>query len=92
MAVLENTMRTDHARECVSRRDETSKLALPLPNRRTNLAAVQRSHPNSGVAIHSCGCTDDPADVVWLTNTLWKDADRDIPIFIAAKAEYAKLQ
>jgi eukaryotic-like serine/threonine-protein kinase len=24
--------------------------------------------------------------------TLWKDADRDIPIFIAAKAEYAKLQ
>ena len=24
--------------------------------------------------------------------TLWKDADPDIPIFIAAKAEYAKLQ
>jgi hypothetical protein len=24
--------------------------------------------------------------------TLWKDADADIPIFIAAKAEYAKLQ
>ncbi len=24
--------------------------------------------------------------------TLWKDADSDIPIFIAAKAEYAKLQ
>jgi hypothetical protein len=24
--------------------------------------------------------------------TLWKDADTDIPIFIAAKAEYAKLQ
>jgi eukaryotic-like serine/threonine-protein kinase len=24
--------------------------------------------------------------------TLWKDADRDIPIFIAAKAEYAKLK
>ena len=24
--------------------------------------------------------------------TLWKDADRDIPIFIAAKAEYAKLR
>jgi hypothetical protein len=23
---------------------------------------------------------------------LWKDADPDIPIFIAAKAEYAKLQ
>jgi hypothetical protein len=23
--------------------------------------------------------------------TLWKDADPDIPIFIAAKAEYAKL-
>ena len=24
--------------------------------------------------------------------TLWKDADPDIPILIAAKAEYAKLQ
>jgi tetratricopeptide (TPR) repeat protein len=24
--------------------------------------------------------------------TLWKDADPDIPIFVAAKAEYAKLQ
>jgi eukaryotic-like serine/threonine-protein kinase len=24
--------------------------------------------------------------------TLWKDADRDIPILIQAKAEYAKLQ
>ena len=24
--------------------------------------------------------------------TLWKDADADIPIFIAAKSEYAKLQ
>jgi hypothetical protein len=24
--------------------------------------------------------------------TLWKDADPDIPIFIAAKAEYAKLK
>jgi hypothetical protein len=24
--------------------------------------------------------------------TLWKDHDPDIPIFIAAKAEYAKLQ
>jgi len=24
--------------------------------------------------------------------TLWKDADADIPVFIAAKAEYAKLQ
>jgi hypothetical protein len=24
--------------------------------------------------------------------TLWKDADPDIPIFIPAKAEYAKLQ
>jgi hypothetical protein len=24
--------------------------------------------------------------------TLWKDADPDIPIFIAAKAEYSKLQ
>jgi hypothetical protein len=24
--------------------------------------------------------------------TLWKDADPDIPVFIAAKAEYAKLQ
>jgi hypothetical protein len=24
--------------------------------------------------------------------TLWKDADPDIPIFIAAKAEYGKLQ
>jgi ATP/maltotriose-dependent transcriptional regulator MalT len=24
--------------------------------------------------------------------TLWKDADRNIPILIAAKAEYAKLQ
>jgi eukaryotic-like serine/threonine-protein kinase len=24
--------------------------------------------------------------------TLWKEADPDIPIFIAAKAEYAKLQ
>ena len=24
--------------------------------------------------------------------TLWKDADPDIPIFIAAKSEYAKLQ
>ena len=24
--------------------------------------------------------------------TLWKDADLDIPIFIAAKAEYAKLK
>ena len=24
--------------------------------------------------------------------TLWKDADADIPIFIAAKVEYAKLQ
>jgi hypothetical protein len=24
--------------------------------------------------------------------TLWKDADPDIPIFIAAKAEYAKLR
>jgi eukaryotic-like serine/threonine-protein kinase len=24
--------------------------------------------------------------------TLWKDADPDIPIFIAAKAEYARLQ
>jgi len=24
--------------------------------------------------------------------TFWKDADPDIPIFIAAKAEYAKLQ
>ena len=24
--------------------------------------------------------------------TVWKDADPDIPIFIAAKAEYAKLQ
>jgi eukaryotic-like serine/threonine-protein kinase len=24
--------------------------------------------------------------------TLWKDADADIPILIAAKAEYAKLQ
>ena len=23
---------------------------------------------------------------------LWKDADPDIPVFIAAKAEYAKLQ
>jgi hypothetical protein len=25
-------------------------------------------------------------------HTLWKDADPDIPIFIAAKAEYSKLQ
>jgi hypothetical protein len=24
--------------------------------------------------------------------TLWKEADRDVPIVIAAKAEYAKLQ
>jgi len=24
--------------------------------------------------------------------TLWKDADADIPVFIAAKAEYAKLK
>jgi hypothetical protein len=24
--------------------------------------------------------------------TLWKDADPDIPIFIAAKSEYGKLQ
>jgi hypothetical protein len=24
--------------------------------------------------------------------TLWKDADPDIPVLIAAKAEYAKLQ
>jgi eukaryotic-like serine/threonine-protein kinase len=24
--------------------------------------------------------------------TVWKDADPDIPIFIAAKAEYAKLK
>jgi eukaryotic-like serine/threonine-protein kinase len=24
--------------------------------------------------------------------TLWKDADPDIPVFIAAKAEYAKLK
>jgi hypothetical protein len=24
--------------------------------------------------------------------TLWKEADPDIPIYIAAKAEYAKLQ
>jgi hypothetical protein len=24
--------------------------------------------------------------------TLWKDADLDIPVFIAAKAEYTKLQ
>jgi eukaryotic-like serine/threonine-protein kinase len=24
--------------------------------------------------------------------TLWKDADRDIPILLAAKFEYAKLQ
>jgi hypothetical protein len=24
--------------------------------------------------------------------TLWKDADPDIPIFIAAKAEYARLK
>jgi hypothetical protein len=24
--------------------------------------------------------------------TLWKDADADIPIFIAAKAEYVRLQ
>ena len=24
--------------------------------------------------------------------TLWKDADADIPIFIAAKSEYGKLQ
>jgi cytochrome c-type biogenesis protein CcmH/NrfG len=24
--------------------------------------------------------------------TLWKDADPDIPIFIAAKSEYAKLK
>ena len=24
--------------------------------------------------------------------TLWKDADPDIPIFIAAKAEYSKLK
>jgi hypothetical protein len=24
--------------------------------------------------------------------TLWKDVDPDIPIFIAAKAEYSKLQ
>jgi len=24
--------------------------------------------------------------------SLWKDADSDIPIFIVAKAEYAKLQ
>ena len=24
--------------------------------------------------------------------TLWKDADPDIPIFIAAKSEYAKLE
>jgi eukaryotic-like serine/threonine-protein kinase len=24
--------------------------------------------------------------------TIWKDADPDVPVFIAAKAEYAKLQ
>jgi hypothetical protein len=24
--------------------------------------------------------------------TLWKDADRDIPVLVAAKAEYAKLK
>jgi eukaryotic-like serine/threonine-protein kinase len=24
--------------------------------------------------------------------TLWKDADPDIPVFIAAKSEYAKVQ
>ncbi len=32
------------------------------------------------------------SNVLWKNVDLWKDADPDIPILIAAKAEYAKLK
>ena len=46
--------------------------------------------------IGSCataGTTNDKARSAYQAFlTLWKEADPDIPIFIAAKAEYAKLK
>ena len=52
-----------------------------------SVAHVQlgRAHASSGDVTKAKGAYQD-------FFALWKDADPDIPIFIAAKAEYAKLK
>ena len=60
------------------------------------LARLGMARANALVAKTSQGADADAARVRALAAykdflTLWKDADRDIPILVAAKAEYAKL-
>jgi hypothetical protein len=82
-ALLLHPMRSAHLR--------VPKAAGP-PRRHSEFPAGALAHLQLGRAYAMQGDTAKAKTAYQDFLTLWKDADPDIPILVAAKAEYAKLK